>query len=148
MHEQAGFEPTHNHTAQDRCWILYWCRLPLTALPLSYCSHNPHFYLLIQLNMLENRESTPEQQAEIQQMIENYMRSQAQLEAKYQAMVEQEKSNYTSYPNCDFTPWWSENLKENIFIIIITIIVIKLLDYLKKNKPLKELHEDPIDEKN
>jgi len=54
--------------------------------------------------MLENRESTPEQQAEIQQMIENYMRSQAQLEAKYQAMVEQEKSNYTSYPNCDFTP--------------------------------------------
>lgn len=98
--------------------------------------------------MLENRESTPEQQAETQQMIENYMRSQAQLEAKYQAMVEQEKSNYNSYPNCNFTPWWSENLKENIFIIIITIIVIKLLDYLKKNKPLKEFHEDPIDEKN
>ena len=54
--------------------------------------------------MLENRESTPEQQAETQQMIENYMRSQAQLEAKYQAMVEQEKSNYNSYPNCNFTP--------------------------------------------
>lgn len=64
---------------------------------------------------------TPEQKFDLEAM----MRSQAQAEAQYLDMVEQ----YRRWNQCE--PY---NGLHPILIIIITIIVIKLIDYLNKDK--------------
>lgn len=68
------------------------------------------------------REQTPEQQAKLQQTIYNTMQDQAKMEAQYQDMIEQYRK-----PKTD-TIW------SYILVIILTIIIVKRMDYLKTKR--------------
>lgn len=79
------------------------------------------------------REQTPEQQAKLQQTIYNTMQHQAKMEAQYQDMVKQYRK-----PKTD-TIW------SYILVIILTIIIVKRMDYLKTKRKTsdkwnKEIH--------
>lgn len=68
------------------------------------------------------REQTPQQKTELQKTIYNTMQEQAKLEAQYQDMIEQYKK-----PKTD-TIW------SYILVIILTIIIVKRMDYLKTKR--------------
>ncbi len=79
------------------------------------------------------REQTPQQKTELQKTIYNTIQEQAKLEAQYQDMIEQYRK-----PKTD-TIW------SHIFVIILTIIIVKRMDYLKtkrktSDKQNKEIH--------
>lgn len=79
------------------------------------------------------REQTPQQKTELQKTIYNTMQEQAKLEAQYQDMIEQYKK-----PKTD-TIW------SYILVIILTIIIVKRMDYLKTKRKTsdkwnKEIH--------
>ena len=68
------------------------------------------------------REQTSQQKTELQKTIYNTMQEQAKLEAQYQDMIEQYRK-----PKTD-TIW------SYILVIILTIIIIKRMDYLKTKR--------------
>lgn len=68
------------------------------------------------------REQTPQQKTELQKTIYNTMQEQAKLEAQYQDMIEQYRK-----PKTD-TIW------SYILVIILTIIIVKRMDYLKTKR--------------
>lgn len=67
-------------------------------------------------------EQTPQQKTELQKTIYNTMQEQAKLEAQYQDMIEQYRK-----PKTD-TIW------SYILVIILTIIIVKRMDYLKTKR--------------
>lgn len=68
------------------------------------------------------REQTPQQKTELQKTIYNTMQEQAKLEAQYQDMIEQYRKPKT------------ETIWSYILVIILTIIIVKRMDYLKTKR--------------